>query len=217
MRSTDPLLQRSSAFRFGLRDGLQIRQTLLEHPADHFIGVHEQADGLEHEVVLSGHAPRHHGLIAFGLEGELRDVRGFEGLEEFEVEPDELVRPVLGERHASRAGFAIARPGEDGASAGRRTLGRGFHRRIDFREGRPRLVFLEIVHLVKDDCGRRGDGGRARDAELGGLQDNDDDQDDDENGDRDKDFCDHGGEVRCEVGFREAAAAAFQSIGERDR
>ena len=78
-----------SAFRFGFRDGLQIRQGFLEHPA-----VHEQADGLEHEVVLSDHAPRH-GLIAFGLQGELRDDRGFEGLEEFEVEPDELLPPGL--------------------------------------------------------------------------------------------------------------------------
>jgi hypothetical protein len=84
-----------SAFRFGFRDGLQIRQGFLEHPAAYFIAVHERADGLEHEVVLSCPAPRHHGLIAFGLEAELRDVRGFEGLEEFEVELDELVPPGL--------------------------------------------------------------------------------------------------------------------------
>ena len=52
-------------------------------------------------VVVAGHGPGHHGLIAFGLESELRDHRPFERLDEFDVDFDQVVRLALGERHFS--------------------------------------------------------------------------------------------------------------------
>src|SRR6266850_576485 len=107
---------RLSAFVIGLAicldDRLHARQALLELAADHLVAVHEQAERLANEVILAEHAPRHDSLTAFGLEGEFRGVGRFEGLFEFELDLNQLIRTALDNRLSARADLVVAGPCE---------------------------------------------------------------------------------------------------------
>src|SRR5262249_53966174 len=69
-----------------LRRGLEIGQALFDLAAHHLLAVHDEANGLADEVVLASHGPCHRGLIALGLERELRLGRAFERLDEVDVD-----------------------------------------------------------------------------------------------------------------------------------
>jgi len=113
---------------------------------------------------------------------------------------DQFVRTALNERHATLAGPVIAHPRKGGTPTGGLTLEGSFHCRVEFREWRPRLVFVNIVHLREDDRRRRGNSSRPRDAEIGRLQKDDDDKDHEKEGKRDEEFSDHGCGHRFDTG-----------------
>src|SRR3954467_4274936 len=106
-----------TVLRRRLRHRLHRRQPLLEVAAHHLVHVHEQADRLADEVLVAGHAPVHHGLVALGLEGEFREAGVLERPDEVQVDADQLGRPALGDGHAALADLVVAGPGEDGSGA----------------------------------------------------------------------------------------------------
>src|ERR671923_2902858 len=156
---------------------LHARQTLLELPADHLVHVHKQVDHLGHEVFFAEHTPRHCGLIALRLEGELRGVGGRERLEEFEFDSDHLAWTTLNDCHASFANLIVADPRVNGAASCRRAFVRLFHRRIDFAPRVPCFPFVEIIHLGKYRRRRSGNSSAPGDTELRWLHGNDYDED----------------------------------------
>src|SRR5215468_9663770 len=102
---------------------------------------------------MAEHGPRDRRPIALGLERELGGAGAGHGLHEIEFDPDELGRAALGQRHAPFADLPVAGPGEDRALAGRRALEGGLRVGVEFRPGRPRVPFMEVVHL-REDVGR---------------------------------------------------------------
>src|SRR5260370_17940259 len=71
-------------------------------------------DRLGNEFLVAGHAPRLDGPVALGLalglERELRDAGAREGLHELELDPDQVARVALHDRHPSLAHLAVADP-----------------------------------------------------------------------------------------------------------
>src|SRR5580765_5920296 len=104
-------------------------------------------DGLGHEVVPAFHAPRHDGLITFRPEGELRGAGAGEGLEELHLDPDQVARAALRQRHAAFSYLGVARPGVDGADSGRSALVALLHPGIELRPRIPGVPLAEIIHL----------------------------------------------------------------------
>ena len=73
-----------------LDHSFHISKPFFKITAKHFIHIHEQANRLEHEVLVARHAPGDHGLT-FRLEVELRGVGRFERLAKFELDPNQRV------------------------------------------------------------------------------------------------------------------------------
>src|SRR5882762_9324019 len=146
---------------------------------------------LRHEIEAADHAPRHGGSLAVGPERELCGAGGGEGFQELEVDPDQLGRAALRQRHASFAHLLVAGPRVDRADPSRRALVRLLHRRIHLRPRVPRVPLVEIVHPREGHRRGGGDGDRPRHAVLGWPRGHDDDEHDDDHGERDEDLREH--------------------------
>jgi hypothetical protein len=170
-----------------------LREAFFEVAADQLVHVHEQAGCLGHEVVVTGHAPDHLGSAAFRFKVEFGGVCGFEGLDEFEFDPDKIAGLAAGEGHAAYADLLIAGPFVDGTHAGGRARIRFFHRRIELFPRRPGGPVMKIVHLGKYIGGRRSNGDASLDAEIGGLHGNHTEKHDDDRSENERDFLEHDG------------------------
>src|SRR5262245_47785646 len=177
--------------RLGFRYGLHGGQALLELAPEGLVHVDEQENGSAHEVVVAEHAPRHGGAIAVRLERELRRVGRREGLQELELDPDQLVGTAVRDRHAPLADLVVAGPRERGALAGRRALVRVLHLGVELRPRRPRFPLVEVVDLREHRRRRRSDRRRALDTELGRARGDDQGQHADDQDDRGDDASDH--------------------------
>src|SRR5262249_20023038 len=163
--TTHALLLSSLFLCRGFRHRLHAGQSLLELATESPVHVHEEEEGAADEAVVTVHAPRHGRPLARGLERELRRVGCLERLQELEPDPDELVRPALGDRHSPLADLAVARPREGCALAGRGAVERILGRRVELRPRRPGLPVVEVVDLREHRRRGRGDHRAALDPE----------------------------------------------------
>jgi hypothetical protein len=98
------------------------------------------------------------------MEGELRGVSGCERFKEFEVDPDQIARPALSDRHPSFAHLVIARPRIDCAVSGGRPSYVCF-----IVEEKQRREKAELKRRAKSSAGReqpRGKPKKERAADL---------------------------------------------------
>src|SRR5215467_9844812 len=123
--------------RLSLRRGFGQRghagQALVELGTERLVHVHEEKDGPADEVLVTVHTPRHGGPLALGPERELRRIGRLERLQELELDPDQLVRPALRDRHPPFTDLLVAGPREAGPLAGRGALERVLGRRVELR------------------------------------------------------------------------------------
>src|SRR5262249_15159123 len=164
--ATHALLLSSLLLRRGFRHRLHAGQSLLEFATESPVHVHEEEDGAADEAVVTVHAPRHGSPLALGLERELCRIGCLERLQELELDPDELVRPALRDRHSSLAALVVAGPREGRALARRGTLERILGRRVELCPRRPGLPVVEVVDLREHRRRGRGDHRASLDPEL---------------------------------------------------
>src|SRR5258708_33334767 len=81
---------------------LERREAALEVVAHELVEVHDEAERLHAEAVLTVHRPRHLRARAGGVERERRRVRGLPGLEELELQRDDGGRHALLDRKSTR-------------------------------------------------------------------------------------------------------------------
>src|SRR5262249_2345636 len=110
------------------------------------------------------------------------------------------------------ADLPVAGPGEDRAFSGRRALEGGLRVGVELRPGRPRVPFVEVVHL-REDIGRGGgDRRRPRDPIFGGLQRDERGERRDHRDERDQDLQDHRNPLCNAIDASSAAAQASTMI-----
>src|SRR5262245_66159888 len=111
-RSSRYIRARLVARRLGpLGHRFHLGKALFHVVAHHLLAVHHQAERLADEIVLARHGPGDGGLMALGLELELRGVRALERLDEIDLDLDELARAALDDDHLPLADLVVAGPG----------------------------------------------------------------------------------------------------------
>src|SRR4029079_3595947 len=140
---------------------------------------------------MTVHGPSDLGMIALRLEIELARIAHLHRLRDIGLDLDELVWPALGERHGPLADLTIARPMGDGAGSRLRSLETDLRVGIELRPRRPRIPFMQIVHLREDGFRRRRDLDRAFDAELRRLHRDHDYEDRDDHHKRNSNLFQH--------------------------
>src|SRR5262245_9327737 len=120
---------------FGHR--FHLGEALFHVVAHHLLAVHHQTERFADEIVLARHGPGDGGLIALGLELELRGVRALERLDEIDLNLDELARAAIDDGHLSLADLAVAGPGHDRALTGLGSFKADLGGGIDLRPRRP--------------------------------------------------------------------------------